>query len=319
MAQCYQCGSEVEATDRFCMECRAENPAGAAGPVALPAGIPGATPAFRSTTPTWLPPEDAPLPLVQQSAPQPAYTGSAGGARTVLSDNDAINCPRCNAKLPKNARFCGDCGERLGNLAPILPRSESSLQAGISPPPPVALAGPVPPAVLPAPIAPPISLAGAPSAAPSSAVLPPFRASSWAAQPVPDVPIPDTTWLPPPVEGAAGAPSWPSVPPASWPQPGVAMPQAASPWPSPAVGSPAPGPAWAPAPGANGVGPFAPPAGAGAASPAVANFLQGIAAPAPPVAKKPTYPRGQVITMIAVALVTIGAAIAGLIVQFVLK
>ncbi len=320
MAQCYRCGAEVEITDRFCMECSAENPAGpppgGAGAAALPMGVPNLAPPAR-TAPTWLPPEDTPLPPMQQPVAPALQEESNGLLRSTLSATDSINCPRCGARLPKNARFCGDCGERLGSPTSNRPGS-SSLMTIISPPPPVAEAAPWSPAALPDPIAPPLFTSTAAPEASASPVLPPFRASSWAAQPVPDVGMPDSTWMPPPsgvpADSAAGMPAWNQGAPAA-------------PWSpaTPAAGiMPPPGPGWAPAPpqGASNAGSFAPPAmlpGGGGAGPAVSAFLQGISSPPPSTTRQRTYPRGQVIAMIVAAIVTVVAATAGVIVQFVLK
>lgn len=267
MAQCYKCGSDVDEMDRFCMECGALNPARAPLPGA--AGQPGSAQEIRPTQPTWLPAQGGP--------PRAPMSSPATTPRSLLSVADTIPCPRCGSKLPKDARFCGDCGEPIGSPPP----AATSYQPPEAPPQARA-AAPVA-SVLPMPIAPP-----APQPVERSApdlarpMLPPLRASSWAAQPTPDISLPDHTWTPlnsaQPV-GAANQMFWAesSPPPVS---PAGAIPNYA---------------------------PAQPQGFAGVSFPQVA----------PP--QRSTHPRGQVITMIVAAIVTVVAATAGVIVQFFVK
>lgn len=259
MAQCYKCGSDVDEADRFCMECGALNPA--RPPLSGTAGRPGNVPGTGPTPPTWLPADGVP-PIAPVSAP-------ASTPRSMLSPADTIACPRCGASLPKDAQFCGDCGERIGG-----PPAGAPVQARV--------AAPVSSA-LPAPIAPP-----APQAADRSAadlvrpVLPPFRASSWAAQPTPEIEIPDHTWTPLTNAQPVGAPSqmfWAqsSPPPVS---PAGAIPSNA---------------------------------------PAQPQSFAGVSLPQVTPPKRAAHPRSQVIIMIVAAVVTIVSAAAGVFVQFFLK
>ena len=250
MAQCYNCGSNVEETDRFCMECGALNPA--RPPLIEAAGQPGNAQPLRPTPPTWLPPDGAP-------AIAPAST-PASAPRSMLSPADTTPCPRCGAPLPKDARFCGDCGEPIGSRSP----------APIS-------------AVLPAPIAPPALQADDRSAADlAKPVLPPFRASSWAAQPTPEIELPDHTWTPLTNAQPVGTPSQ-----MFWAQP------------SPSPVSPA------------GIIP--------GNMPMQPQGVAGVSFPQVMPPKRAAHSRSQVIIMIVAVIVTVVSATAGVIVQFFLK
>ncbi len=269
MAQCYQCGSDVDETDRFCMECGTLNPARAPLPGA--AGQPGGAQEIRPTQPTWLP--------AQGGSPFASASTPATTPRSLLSTADAIPCPNCGSKLPKDARFCGDCGQPIGSSPARLPATTYQPPAA---PPQARVAAPVA-SVLPAPIAPP-----APQPAERSApdlarpMLPPVHASSWAAQPTPDISLPDHTWTSlargQPVQAAAPM-FWAESPPPPMSPPGVIP----------------------------GNAPVQPQGFAGVSFPQVA---------APQRSK---HPRSQVITMIVAAIVTVVAATAGVIVQFFVK
>lgn len=262
MAQCYKCGSAVDETDRFCMECGALNPARL--PLAGAAGQPGNVPGTGPTPPTWLPVDGMP-PIAPLSTP-------ASSPRPMLSPADTISCPRCGAALPKDARFCGDCGERIGGppVGAPAPMYQPRVAAPVS-------------SALPAPIAPPAPQAADRSAADlARPVLPPFRASSWAAQPTPEIEIPDHTWTPLSNVQPVGTPSQ-----MFWAQS------------SPPPGSPA----------------GAIPSNA----PAQPQGFAGVSLPPVIPPKRTAHPRSQIIIMVVAAVVTVVSAAAGVIVQFVLK
>ena len=282
MAQCYKCGSDVDETDRFCMECGSLNPA--RPPLPGAAGQPGSAQEVRPTQPTWLPGQGGP-PLA------PALT-PATTPRSMLSPADAILCPKCGSKLPRDVRFCGDCGQPIdGSPAKLPATSYQPPQASPQP----RIAAPVA-SVLPAPIAPP-----APQPVERSApdlarpMLPPIHASSWAAQPTPEISLPDHTWTSlgkgQPVQAAA---------PMFWAE---SSPAPMSPAPmSPAGYIPGSMPAYIP-----GNMPAQPQGWAGV------SFSQ-VAAP-----RSAKHPRSQVIIMIVAAIVTVVSATAGVIVQFFVK
>ncbi len=306
MAQCYQCGSNVEPDDRFCMQCGADYPArrpdAPSQPPPAQAGAVQGAPKY-STMPTWLPAEDVPN-LLQKPTSSPQAADKTPEAAS-------ISCPKCGSKLPAGARFCGDCGERLAGTLSAASVPEAGFPARL---PSEALPDPIPPLV----VGPPPR----PSAPIAQPVLPPFRAPGWANQPTPDVEIPDDTLTP--------------LLTAADPQ---AMPGNAPPWGQAApIGTPDASPAaqlrpWAPGqfqgPGSAGsfqppfrpaqpVGneiPFqAPPPGRAGTPPAA--FLQAMAAVPPPKTKRRALSRGQIITMIIAAIVTVSATIGGLLTIF---
>ena len=266
MAQCYKCGSDVDETDRFCMECGALNPAHP--PLAEASGQPGNHPAIRPTPPTWLPTDGVPA-ITPMSTP-------ASAPRSMFSPADTISCPRCGARLPKDAQFCGDCGERIGVPPAGMPTPVYQQPSAGMPPAPISLA-------LPVPIAPPALPAADRSAVDlARPVLPPFRGSSWAAQPTPEIELPDHTWTPLTNAQQPGTPGQ-----MFWVQ--------SSPRPS------------GPAEVISGNAPGHPQGFAGVSFPQVM---------AP---KRNKYPRSQVIIMIVAAIVTVVSATAGVIVQFFVK
>jgi hypothetical protein len=320
MAQCYRCGSSIEATDRFCMECGTENPARPApaqeaAPFAAPGAASNQPPPAQSQPPARSSAELDEAPTVLdgtgrvQAAASAAKTDTASAARA----DDTVACPNCASRLPRGARFCGDCGTRLPDASAAVPAPVRPARA---------------PVVLPDPI-PPFSASAGPKPAsePVQPVLPPFRASNRADLPIPNEERLDQTPPPPNQQAAppnAQAPGW-GIPPAPAPQ-GAAQP---APWlpGQPAGNSNASSfqpPAAFPQMPANAApfqGPFPPQPAAGSASPPQAPFLQamaamppGAAAPAKRGAPRKGYPRGQVITMLIVAIVTVMAALGGLIV-----
>jgi hypothetical protein len=294
--QCNHCGASIFATDQFCMEC----------------GQPiSAQPATPSQPPTWLPvaaaAPSAHNQVVSHAAerPQAARAAQAG---------DTVTCPNCASHLPRGARFCGDCGTPL-------PDTSSAAPAQARPPRVAA-------AALPAPI-PPFH-AGTPKAAsgPVQAVLPPFQPSSWETETEtkPDVHLPDGTMTP--------LSNKPAAPPNGQAAPGWASPPAPAPWAVP------PEPVWQPGQlqGSSKAAEFQPPGvfpqPQAAAAPALVPFQpQPAASPSqaffqaisaiPPMApdspatysrRKRGYPRGQVITMIVAGIVTVLAALGGVLV-----
>lgn len=307
MAQCYHCGSSVYTTDRFCMECGTEHPA---QPPAAPGSNPLAAPAAASEPPA--PAQSAPPVEVDTSIWQKETilkdAGLAQAARAARADED-ITCPNCAARLPRGARFCGDCGARLPDAS-----------AAASAPAP-ARSSRVVTAALPDPI-PPLNTNSAPRPAtgPVQPVLPPFRASSWAAQPTPPVELSDETLTPLSTEPAAPAngqatPGWGGPPaPAPWRAPQPPPWQAGPPQGSLDAGAVQQPGAFPPGPAGAATfqqGAFPPQP---AASPSQALFLQKIAA-IPPLQSAPSkrrrYPRGQVITMLIASAVTVLAAFGG--------
>ncbi len=320
MAHCYRCGALVEPADRFCMDCGAPAPAHPQqAHVSSQPAAPVSSPPAKATTPTWLPVDPSQqleaahqVPGIAQGTSGPASTAASPGADTLI-------CPRCSARLPAYAHFCGDCGLQLRSTPGAAPRSGNLAPASHAQPEPFRLASailPQPPAAggLPAALPDPIPLAPPidekPAIQPAKPVLPPFRASAWALEPTPDVEIPDTTWTlsanEEPTPAPAHLPPWEQGTPAQPPEP-ASHAQPVPPWPPAALG---PGaatsfPAATAQPyGAKGANPVAP-----------AMHLQPPGAP-PPVKPRSRYPRGQVITMIVAAIVTVVAAIAGVIVQF---
>jgi ribosomal protein L40E len=317
MAQCYQCGSSVDPSDRFCMGCGAEHPAGSvpapgmgqpAAPVAAPTPVPRNATSPAPTAPTWLPVEAAPAPWPQANAP--ALDVANDPLQTIRAEQEAesILCPRCSARLPRGARFCGDCGTRLASDSTALPAPATERSAR---PASAALPDPIPPFT-----------PGSPSrliAKPAQPVLPPFRAPGWATQPAPDVEVPDTTWTPPASGQIAPAPANA----APWDQnaPAGAMPPARPP--EPAAGSaPQPFP-WVPGQpqGPDSARSFQPPfaqpqASEDAGRPQAPSFQARAAVPPTAASRRRRpYPRGQVITLIIASIVTVGSAIAGLLIQ----
>jgi hypothetical protein len=309
--QCNHCGSSILATDHFCMECGQPLFAQQAAPAQPPAGADAAI----WHTPT----------VLDNSGLVQAVRATQNGETTT--------CPKCAARLPRSARFCGDCGTYLADASVAVPASVPARPTRVAT---AALPDPIPPLNA--------SQAPKPAAGPAQPVLPPFRASSWAAQPAPNVEIPDKTMTPladepivPPQPQPA--PAWASPPAAPN---GQAVPAWASP-PAPAAPWSAPqAPAWQPGmpqgtskaaefqppipisqtPGvaAPAAGPFPPPPAFGSGSPSQA-FVQAISAmpmaPALPEIRAPRkgrYPRGQVITMIVAAIVTVLAATGGVLV-----
>lgn len=331
-------------TDRFCMECGAEHPSlAAAAREANAAAAPAAS--IENTTPTLSPSNDTERP----------------------QEGDTIACPKCGSKLPRGARFCGDCGAALANAAGAVPAAR---QASVA-------------AALPAPI-PPLHAneAAKPASGPAQPVLPPFRAANWPEQPAPQPaqqakapevddeapthlvsePAPAPTAQPaaawvsppapvvqPPMPALANQPAPPNGPAPAWvnapaaPNGQAAAPAWAKPPEPPAWGAPQ-APAWqpgtlqtnskaaefsAPHPYPPGPMPAAPVQGAVPPQPAATSnpsqaFVQAISAmpmaPALPGMRAPAtrtrqrYPRGQVITMIVAAIVTVMSALGGVIV-----
>jgi hypothetical protein len=320
MAQCYQCGSSVYTTDRFCMECGTEYPARTAlAQEAAPSAAPGAA--------TNQPPPAQPLPPARSSAEldeaptvldstghvQAAASAAKADTASAAKADDTVACPNCASRLPRGARFCGDCGTRLPDASVAVP-------APVRPPrAPVALPDPIPPLSA--------SPGPKPTSGPVQAVLPPFRASNRAELPIPSEEKLDKT-LPPPMNQQAMPPNGPAAP--GWVSPpapqGAAQPapwQPGQPAGNSNAGSFQPPGAFPrmPASAAPFQGPFPPQPAPGSASPPQAPFLQAMVA-MPPGAAPPSkrdaprkgYPRGQVITMLIVAFVTMMAALGGLIV-----
>lgn len=302
MAQCYQCGSGVEPTDRFCMQCGADYPAqrrvapentGATMRAELPAPPPpvpirAAAPPSPLRTATQVappaslaqPPALAELPMqpqpttptwlpVEANLPvsqQPSARPPASGALTFQTQLSGAAAPEAPAMS------CPNCGSSLpqgsrfcGDCGKPLPTASGTL--------PTSAAGPSarpPSAILPDPI-PPLVVGAPPrpSALSAQPVLPPFRASGWADQPAPDVEILDTTQ--PPLSERRGAsatinpPVWGQAAPNGAPTPGRL-----SAAPFGAAAQPA---SWAPGqpqgPGAAGSfqSPFGPPQRVGSAAP----------------------------------------------------
>jgi hypothetical protein len=293
--QCNHCGSSVVASDQFCMEC--------GQPIQMaPDMAPG-----KGTQPTWLPAESLAPAGPGPAAARPAPAAPAG---------DIIPCPNCGAKLPAGARFCGDCGTRLGEGAAV-PAAVPAQPHRVAT---AALPDPIPPLVIPAP---------RPPSGPMPAVLPPFQPGNWAAQATPDVSIPDGTLTPLTAAPAAPPHEQPAAAWANQPAPAPWSVQPAAPWPAAPLQSTsnaaeftppkvfpqvqaAPAPAPLPAPG-----PFPPQPAARGASPSQA-FYQAMnalpmapaLAPAVPV-RRQSLPRGQVITMIITAIITVLAALGG--------
>lgn len=265
MAQCYKCGSDVEETDRFCMECGTLNPAHP--PLAGTGGQPGNAPGIRPTLPTWLPADGVPA-IASGSTP-----------RSMLSPVETISCPRCGGALPKDARFCGDCGERIGSPPAGAPAAVYQPQEA---PPQARVAAPIS-AALPVPIAPPTPQASnRPSADLARPVLPPFRGSSWAAQPTPEIELPDHTWTPLTSAQPLEAPNQ------------MFWAQSAPPPVSPAgfiPGNP----------------------------PAQPQGFAGVSFPPVVAPKRSKHPRSQVIVMTVAAIITVVSATAGVILQFFVK
>lgn len=352
MAQCYQCGSSVEMSDRYCMECGADYPAhppaapalsqgaealvGAALPApplpslaqATPLAPPPLSPAPpapgappQPTMPTWLPVEAVPASLQPPaSMARPSGAFNAPQAASIAQEAATFPCPNCGANLPQGARFCGDCGERMPTASTSFP----TLPVPPARSPSAALPEPIPPLI----VGPPLS----PAASPAQPMLPAFHAPGWAVQPAPDVEIPDNTQTPPPVlddpQAAPITPSpWNLVAPIGAPFPGSLPGQAANPMMQPAPWPPAQpqGPGgvglfqspFDPTQRVGGIAPFpAPPPDR--AMPPPSPFLQALTAvpPLTPRRRRQPLPRGQVITMIIVAIVTVGATIGGLLTLF---
>ena len=297
--QCNHCGSSILATDQFCMECGQPLVAQRA-----------ATPPAEGDAPIW------------QTATVLTDPGLARAARAA-KEGETITCPKCASKLPRSARFCGDCGLPLTDAAAV-PASAPARRVAT--------------AALPDPI-PPLNASPKPASGPAQPVLPPFRASSWAAPAPPDAEIADETMTS--LSNAPGAPPQPQAAPAWASPPAAPWGQAASVWaspPAPAAPWGAPqAPAWQPGlpqesskaaefqqanpgplmPGAAApaVMPFPPQPVVGSGSPSQA-FFQAISAipPVQSLPRKRRYPRGQVITMIVTAIVTVLAASGGVLV-----
>ncbi len=331
MAQCYQCGSSVEPNDGYCMECGAEHPARQPSAATIRAvapaasGINQAVQLAQPTMPTWLPAEITPSSWQKPLLPALARPGdSVAPTRTAIPAQEAegATCPRCHSSLPPGARFCGDCGERMPDAT------------GASPAP--ASGQPVRPvvAMLPDPI-PPLTIGPTPgpAARPPQPVLPPFRASPWAASAAPEAEEMDTSLTALPSGQIAPAPPSGQIVPRN---PGVPAGGAASANPArPAVSGMAP-PTWAPGqiqePGmvgsfqppfapTQGPGmaapfqpPFAPQPAARNAAPSQAPFLQAMASIPPVGVGRRPYPRSQVIAMLVAALVTVMAGLGGILV-----
>ena len=282
--QCNHCGSSIFATDQFCMECGQLISAPQGTSVAPPVGQPAAAAL------------NAPARGQAANAAQPA---------------DTIACANCAARLPRGARFCGDCGTLVADASlapPVRPARVAT----------AALPEPIPPFHA--------NAAPKPPSGPVQTVLPPFQPASWAAQAIPEPEIAARIVTPPANEPAVASYGQPAL---DW-----ASPAAPAPWATP------PEPVWQPgmpqgtskatefqAPGPFPQGPmFAAPApvpfpqqqAAGSSSPSQA-FVQAITAMpmAPglpqvhPTRKRSRYPRGQVITMIVSAIVTVVAALGG--------
>jgi hypothetical protein len=286
MANCYQCGSEVEPGDRFCMNCGAPNPAGQTSLPPTSAEGPGFPPVSAApppviprsvTTPTWFPPDAAPS-SAPQAAPVPAASINIGppAALPPLVPPQALpdagtpapaaadTCPNCSAILPAGARFCGDCGAHIPEApisgiaqVPAIPPSLSAVPAFAAMPA-------AQPPILPDPI-PPLSgvLTRPPDPAPTPPVLPTFQPPPWAlhlgAEPAP----------------FAGAPG------SGFGAGGVVSPTPGQPFPLP-------------------------------------NFAPAGASPAGTMGRR-SHPRSQVITMIVAGVVSVVFGIAGIIAQIVLS
>lgn len=295
MAQCNHCGSSIYATERFCMECGTVNPAYLAqAPGANPSGAQAAAahnPAPAQPQPPAALPADASFWQNQTlrdtqapaQAPMPAQEG------------DSIVCPKCAARLPRGARFCGDCGTRLPGASAAMPAPAPARPARVAT---AALPDPIPPL--------PAGPGPKPASGPAQSVLPPFRASAWVVQPTPDVAIPDHTMTPLSNEQAAPGP-WSAAQPQPWQPQGSSKASSFTP-PTMAPQGP-PGAAPLPGPPPMQQTPWS-------ASPSQAPFMQARAAvPSMQGARRQSrYPRGQVITMMIAAIVTVTAALGGFIV-----
>lgn len=333
MAQCYHCGSSVDTADRFCMECGTEYPGRAASaqeaaPPAAPTAAPNQPLPAQPQPSAQLSAEadEAPTVLDSTGRVQEAVSAAKADTASAAKADDTVACPNCASRLPRGARFCGDCGTRLPDAsaaipAPVRPRQQRA---------PVALPDPIPPLNA--------SPGPKPASGPAQPVLPPFRASNRAELPIPSEEKLDKT-LPPSTQQQAtppngqAAPGWVS-PPAPALQGAVQpahlpAPQQPAPWQpgQPAGNSNArsfqPPAAFPPMPASAAPfqGPFPPQPAAGSASPPQVPFLQAMggmpplaAPPAKRGAPRKSYPRGQVTVMLIAAFVTVMAALGGLIV-----
>src|SRR6185437_1300703 len=83
-----------------------------------------------------------------------------------------IPCPKCGSRLPRGARFCGDCGASLAGAAGGAPAAVHPTRVATA-----ALPDPIPPLDT--------TAVTKPASGPAQPVLPPFRAANWPQQPAP--------------------------------------------------------------------------------------------------------------------------------------
>jgi predicted amidophosphoribosyltransferase len=83
---CPVCGYEVRKGQTVCRQCGHD----------FASAVPASTP-------------------VAASRPEPSLQATSGEERrTAIVDMAPVLCPACGAANPQHARFCGDCGQRLG-------------------------------------------------------------------------------------------------------------------------------------------------------------------------------------------------------------